>query len=438
MVQNSRSDAESLASKSRSNVDKNSVESATKYDKGSNTKNDSINGGVGKPNLIELAIKKHAQYKDNITNSSIGSASKHNNCSITKNDAINGGVRKPNSMELAIEKCAPPKANIAKGAAKVRSGRTAWDDAIKNNMTVLHGWVQLHPLGKSFHCYLCDSMAKAWPFYSRACYLSPTGHRESDKHQSKLQARLWNIKREEQRIANGKQLKTTLSTKKPSKQSTMIGFFKVKPKAASTTATSEATTATSAASGTIESLPTALIIKGCTGIIPMKLCESARLELNLTIVHAYSRLDPKSDYNLKEVGEGTLICNIYHNECTKEGIHLRGKKQGGNRCEQCANYWTKRSSKIKMSMKNRIANLKRAELLLLVPNLTPDDARSMSDFLRTGGQVLNTHGQRLKEIVRARLKCECVLIVPVSNVTLAHFTNTALLIVYQIAIQIPA
>ena len=62
-------------------------------------------------------------------------------------------------------------------------------------------------------------------------------------------------------------------------------------------------------------------------------------------------------------------------------------------------------------MKIRIDNLKRAERLLLIPNLTQEDARSMRDFSRTGAQSLNDNGQRLKEMVKERNECEYMYIV---------------------------
>ena len=59
-------------------------------------------------------------------------------------------------------------------------------------------------------------------------------------------------------------------------------------------------------------------------------------------------------------------------------------------------------------MKGRIDDLRRAESLLLVPNLTPDNANSVKDFSRAGAQSLNDNGQRLKEMVKERRKCECM------------------------------
>lgn len=124
----------------------------------------------------------------------------------------------------------------------------------------------------------------------------------------------------------------------------------------------------------------------------------------------YGRLDPESDYHLKEVGENTSLYNLYHNQCTGVGIHLVGKRQGGIRCTFCMGMWTTKSSRIKKRMKGRIDNLRRAESLLLVPSLTPDNANSMRDFCRTGAQSLNDNGQRLKEAVMERLECEYMYI----------------------------
>ena len=120
----------------------------------------------------------------------------------------------------------------------------------------------------------------------------------------------------------------------------------------------------------------------------------------------HGRLDPQSDCHLKEVGENTSACNLYHNQRTCAGTHLVGKKQGDVRCKFCMELWTTKSSRIKTRMKGRIDNLRRAESLLLVPNLTPDNANSMKDFSRAGAQSLNDNGQRLKDMVRESLQCE--------------------------------
>ena len=155
---------------------------------------------------------------------------------------------------------------------------------------------------------------------------------------------------------------------------------------------------------------TASIARRCTGVIPLKLYEPVGSDYNLTIVHKYGRLDPQSDYHLKEIGENTSVYNLYHKQCTGVGIHLVGKKKGGNRCLFCMEMRATKSSRIKKRMKGRIDNLSRAESLLLVPNLTPENANSMRDFSQTGAQSLNDHGQRLKEMVKDRHQCEYIFV----------------------------
>ena len=117
-----------------------------------------------------------------------------------------------------------------------------------------------------------------------------------------------------------------------------------------------------------------------------------------------------SEYILKAVGE-TLTYNLYHNNCTGRGVHLVGKRQGGIRCVKCMDLWTRKSSQINKKMKGRIDNLKRAESVLLLPNLTQEDAKSMRDFSRTRAQYLNDNGQRLKEMVKERRECEYMYII---------------------------
>ena len=84
----------------------------------------------------------------------------------------------------------------------------------------------------------------------------------------------------------------------------------------------------------------------------------------------HGRLDPQSDYHLKEVGDDAFECNLYHNNFKVLGAHLVGRKQGGNRCEIYLKFWTEKSSRSKSMMKSYIDKFKRAESLLLVPKLT--------------------------------------------------------------------
>lgn len=237
----------------------------------------------------------------------------------------------------------------------------------------------------------------------------------------KLDAKLWNIRWQKNRIAKGKQPEKVV---KHFAQSTMMGFF---CGGSTATTTSRSTRSQSITSRTLtpsqsttsntltrqstnSSVVTASIATGCTGVIPLKLCEAIGSKYNLNIVHKYGRLDTMSEYILKAIGE-TLTYNLYHNSCTGMGVHLVGKRQGGIRCVKCMDLWTWKSSRIKKKMKSRIDNLKRAERLLLIPNLTQEDARSMRDFSRTGAQSLNDNGQRLKEMVKERNECEYMYIV---------------------------
>ena len=99
-----------------------------------------------------------------------------------------------------------------------------------------------------------------------------------------------------------------------------------------------------------------------------------------------------SEHMLKDIGE-TSTCNLYYDDCTGRGVHLDGKRKGGNRCDKCMDLWTRKSSQIKNKMKGRINNLKRAENLLIVPDLTEEHAKSMRDFSRARAQSLNDNGQ---------------------------------------------
>lgn len=312
-----------------------------------------------------------------------------------------------------------------------------WGEEIKNDVTVRMGLVILSGDGMSFHCYLCDKAVKSRHPYSPASYLGKAGHIHNDKHKKKLDVKLCNMRREKQRVADGKQPEKAI---KYHAQSTIMGFFGSR---STSTTTSRSTTFQSTTSRTstsaavagkfyisyvstvipIINMPltfvptsclgrstTASIATGCTGVIPLKVCKPVGSAYNLTIVHKYGRLDPGSDYRLKEIGENTLVYNLYHNNCTCVGMHLVGKKQGDIRCNVCMKMWTERSSRIKTRMKGRIDNLKRAESLLLQPNLTPENANSMRDFSFTGAQSLNDNGQRLKEMVKECLQCEYMYI----------------------------
>ena len=318
-----------------------------------------------------------------------------------------------NCLELV---CHPPSCKSQNTTA-----RSEWCEDVKNEVAVRMKWVILSIDGLSFRCYLCDKTVKARWAYSPDSYMGKTGHIHTKKHIMKLDAKLWNIRWQKNRIAKGKQPEKVV---KHFAQSTMMGFF---CGGSTATTTSRSTRSQSITSRTLtpsqsttsntltrqstnSSVVTASIATGCTGVIPLKLCEAIGSEYNLNIVHKYGRLDTMSEYILKAIGE-TLTYNLYHNSCTGRGVHLVGKRQGGIRCVKCMDLWTWKSSRIKKKMKSRIDNLKRAERLLLIPNLTQEDARSMRDFSRTGAQSLNDNGQRLKEMVKERNECEYMYIV---------------------------
>ena len=382
-----------------------------------------------------------------ITKDSGGSIAKDSDMCV---DVAGGG--KTAELELVFETClpAPPASSKSRGL----TARSEWGEEIKNDVAVRMGLVRLSIDGMRFDCYLCDSTVKARHPYSPDSYLGKGGHRYNDKHKKELAAKLWNTRREKQRFAEGK---LPAKANKTMMQSTMMGFYRRGSTSTTTSRPSTSTTSRAAATSTAATWTTAstntnsavagkfsmylvavllfIILKyasnfytiylhfsflgrstiasiatGCMGVIPLKFCEPVGSDYNLTIVHKYGRLDPKSDYHLKEVGEDTSVYNLYHNNCTGVGIQLDGKRQGGIRCVICMELWTKKSSRIKTRMKSRIDNLKRAESLLLVPNLTQENATSMRDFSRTGAQSLNDNGQQLKEMVKERHQCECMYV----------------------------
>ena len=302
--------------------------------------------------------------------------------------------------------------------ARKHKRRTEWDDDIKNEEAVRNGWVKLSSDGNTIGCLLCDSVLNVRHAFSGSVYMSDKAHRESVKHRRKLSEKKYAVAREAQRIAKGK---APEKSAKLFKQSSMGGFFskKPRPQATSSASTTSAiggqstnipnTSITLRQSTPAASMPTASIITGCTGIIPLKYCKAVDSELNLSVVQKFGRLDPKSAYELKEVGKRTDLYNLYDKTCDNDPVHVGGKKQAGNRCAKCMDMWTEKSSSIKSAMKGRIANLKRAETMLLKPTLTEDDSTSMTNFTRTGDQSLNDHaGKRLKDMVKARLACECM------------------------------
>ena len=301
------------------------------------------------------------------------------------------------------------KKDVAVSASKKsrkHQRRTKWDDDIKNDAAVRKGWVKLSSDGMTIDCRLCDSIFNARQPFSGASYLGVKGHKESTKHTKKLAEKQFAEKRDAKRIAEGKPLQNpvksfTQSTISFGRRSTKTDSVQTQVSATST-ASANANQSTDDTSTTMPA-----ILKGCTGVIPLKLCKDVGSKLNLSIVHRFARLDPNSAYELKEVQEGSDFFNLYHKSCTNESVHVGGTKQAGNRCVDCSGLWTEKSSKISKAMKGRIDNLRRAESLLLKPTLTEEDANSMTDFTRTGDQSLNDHaGKRLKDMVRERLACE--------------------------------
>ena len=173
-----------------------------------------------------------------------GSIAKDIGGSITKDGGvcvdidITVGGEKAGSLELVC----PP----ASSKSRSTTARSEWGEDIKNDVAVRMKWVILSIDGTSFHCYLCDKTVKARWNYSPDSYMGKTGHIHTDKHQKELDTKLWNIRRQKQRIADGKQPEKEV---KNFAQSTMMGFFR-RGSTTSRTSTSRSTTSQSTSSST--------------------------------------------------------------------------------------------------------------------------------------------------------------------------------------------
>ena len=99
--------------------------------------------------------------------------------------------------------------------------RSEWDDEI-NDEAVRVRLELLSGDGMSFHCYSCNSTAKPWHPCSADSCLGEVGRTRDNKHKKQLDATLWNMRREKQRIANGKHPEKAI---KMHSQSAMMGFF---------------------------------------------------------------------------------------------------------------------------------------------------------------------------------------------------------------------
>jgi hypothetical protein len=138
----------------------------------------------------------------------------------------------------------------------------------------------------------------------------------------------------------------------------------------------------------------------CNGVIPLN---KKTINEHLERLFKYAcRNNPQTDYCLKMIGD-TLMCNIFHDDCTGEGFPYTGSVNAGLRCPKCQALLKSKGTKLKTMAQAKGTLFKEVMLSILATELSADNASALDCFSRTKEADLNEDGLVLKSRAKALL-----------------------------------